>query len=85
MPPEEAASLLSEAYGFAAVTVGERLTGGYANDLFRVVADGAELVLRIKHPPVVEDDIAWEHRLIQRLSDRLDEVAAPLVTRDGRS
>jgi hypothetical protein len=44
-------SALRDAYGFHEVAVGERLEGGYANDLFRVVSDGEPFVLRIKHPP----------------------------------
>src|SRR3712207_1822587 len=77
------AERLRAAYGFQDVTVGERLEGGYANDLFRVVADGSSLVLRVKHPPVEEDDIAWEHNLTRALADRLPEVSAPLATLDG--
>jgi Ser/Thr protein kinase RdoA (MazF antagonist) len=58
------------------------LEGGYANDLFRVMADGRTLVLRIKRPPIHQDDIAWEHRLMRLLSSRLPEVAAPIPGRD---
>lgn len=72
-------------YGFADVTIGERLEGGFANDVFRVGADGAEYVLRVKHPPVDREDVAWEHRLLALLSERLDEVQAPLAGRDGRT
>ena len=35
-----AADLLGSAYGFGGIRICERLEGGYANDLFRVVADG---------------------------------------------
>jgi Ser/Thr protein kinase RdoA (MazF antagonist) len=77
------APALRDAFGFDDVVIGERLQGGYANDLFRVVADGRDLVLRIKHPPVVAEDIAWEHRLVRLLSERLPEVDAPLRARDG--
>jgi Ser/Thr protein kinase RdoA (MazF antagonist) len=79
----EVASTLRDAFSFGEVAVGERLEGGYANDLFRVVADGRALVLRVKHPPVVDEDITWEHRLMQLLSARLPEVVAPLRARDG--
>jgi Ser/Thr protein kinase RdoA (MazF antagonist) len=77
------AAALRGAYGFDEAAVGERLEGGYANDLFRVVADGELYVLRIKHPPAIEDDIAWEHRLVRLLSVRLPEVAAPIPAREG--
>jgi Ser/Thr protein kinase RdoA (MazF antagonist) len=79
------ASRLRDAYGFGELAIGERLEGGYANDLFKVVADGAALVLRLKHPPVVEDDVAWEHRLAALLAERLREVPAPVPARDGRT
>jgi Ser/Thr protein kinase RdoA (MazF antagonist) len=35
-------------------------------------------VLRIKHPPIDEDDIAWEHRLMRWLAERLPTVVAPV-------
>jgi Ser/Thr protein kinase RdoA (MazF antagonist) len=81
--PDALAGALRRHYGFADVTIGERLEGGYANDVFRVSADGDEFVLRVKRPPVDGDDIAWEHRLLARLAERLDEVQAPLTARDG--
>jgi Ser/Thr protein kinase RdoA (MazF antagonist) len=77
------AARLREAFGFADVAIGERLSGGYANDLLRVSADGRSLVLRIKHPPVIAEDLAWEHALTRALSERLPEVQAPLPARDG--
>jgi Ser/Thr protein kinase RdoA (MazF antagonist) len=78
-----AAPALRDAYGFDEVAIGERLEGGYANDLFRVVADGRTLVLRVKLPPGNVEDVVWEHRLTRSLSQRLAEVAAPLITRGG--
>jgi Ser/Thr protein kinase RdoA (MazF antagonist) len=42
-------------------------------------------VLRIEHPPVLEYDIAWEHRVTGALSERLPEVSAPLAARAGRT
>jgi Ser/Thr protein kinase RdoA (MazF antagonist) len=77
------AARLRDAYGFGDVAIGDRLEGGYANDLFRIEADGRRLVLRIKHPPVDQDDITWEHRLTRSLAERLSEVPAPLPARDG--
>jgi Ser/Thr protein kinase RdoA (MazF antagonist) len=77
------AALLRASYGFTDVAIGERLEGGYANDLFHVTADGGESVLRVKYPPVHADDIAWEHRLQRVLARRLDEVQAPLAAVDG--
>jgi Ser/Thr protein kinase RdoA (MazF antagonist) len=74
---------LAETYGFEVVEVGERLSGGYANDLYRVRADGADLVLRVKRPPAHEEDVAWEHELIRGLARALPEVQAPLETHGG--
>jgi len=74
---------LREHYGFETLVVGERLEGGYANDVFRAVADGEEVVVRVKHPPVIAADVAWEHRLIRLLGDRLAEVHAPVAGLDG--
>jgi Ser/Thr protein kinase RdoA (MazF antagonist) len=76
---DEVAALLRDVYGFEEVAVGERLEGGYANDLRRALGDGVTYVLRIKHPPVDEDDIAWEHRLVRWLSERLPVVVAPVA------
>ncbi|HWT25680.1 MAG TPA: phosphotransferase, partial [Solirubrobacteraceae bacterium] len=81
----EHAAALRRAYGFREVVVGERLQGGYANDLFRVEADGTPLVLRVKLPPADEQDIAWEHRLVAALAERLPVVHAPVPARDGRT
>jgi homoserine kinase type II len=80
---DQLAALLRASYGFTDVAIGERLEGGYANDLFHVTADGGESVLRVKYPPVHADDIAWEHRLQRALAGRLDEVQAPLAAMDG--
>jgi Ser/Thr protein kinase RdoA (MazF antagonist) len=76
--PDEIAALLRDAHGFEQVAVGERLEGGYANDLWRIRGDGATYVLRIKHPPIDEPDIGWEHRLAGWLSKRLSVVVAPI-------
>ena len=76
---------IAAAYGFQRVELGERLEGGYANDLLRVDADGRALVARVKHPPVDEADLAWEHALVGRLAERLPEVLPPLATTDGRT
>ena len=79
----EIASALRDAFSFDELELGERLQGGYANDLFRIVADGRTLVLRINHPPIVEKDIEWEHEMLRLLSGRLPEVVAPVPAREG--
>jgi Ser/Thr protein kinase RdoA (MazF antagonist) len=69
------------------VQLGERLTGGYANDLFRVRADGEQLVLRVKLGAADPDDVAWEQALARELAGRLPFVHAPRAAFDvdGRS
>jgi Ser/Thr protein kinase RdoA (MazF antagonist) len=76
---------LRRAFGFAEVRVVARLQGGYANDVFRVRADGEPVVLRVKRPPVIEADVAFEHRLLRMLAPRLPEVAQPIAARDGET
>jgi hypothetical protein len=50
---------LRERFGFADVAFGERLEADTRTTSSTWVADGTPLVLRIKHPPVIEDDVAW--------------------------
>jgi Ser/Thr protein kinase RdoA (MazF antagonist) len=82
---EDVALELRKRFGFEEVVVGERMEGGYANDLFRLEADGRSLVLRLMHPPVDADDIAWEHRLVRLLAKRMPEVHAPIATPAGET
>ena len=73
---------LERRYGLA-LEVRERLAGGYANDVFRVDGPAGALALRIEHPPLRVDDIAWEHGVVSLLGKRLAEVPAPIPARDG--
>jgi Ser/Thr protein kinase RdoA (MazF antagonist) len=84
-PLEELASALRARYGFEGVDVGERLEGGFANDLFRVVADGQVFVLRIMYSDVIEEDVVWQHRVVRSLADRLSEVQAPVAALNGET
>jgi Ser/Thr protein kinase RdoA (MazF antagonist) len=70
-------------YGIGAPVTAHRLAGGYANDVFRLDADGAPVVLHIQHPPVDGDSLDWEHRLVAGLAGELPEVPAPLAAIDG--
>jgi hypothetical protein len=47
-----ALELRARRFGFDEGVVGDRMEGGYANDRFRLEADGRSLVLRLMHPPV---------------------------------
>ena len=77
-------SAVSQAYELTAPLRVQRLSGGYANDVF--LLDGAQpVVLHIKHPPLDLKSLSWEHQLQQLLGVQLPEVPAPLPARDGRT
>ena len=61
----------------------ERLTGGYANDVFGLASATGPVVVRVKYPPVDPASIRWEHDLLALLAARVPEVPAPLAARDG--
>ena len=76
---EEISELISEVgerYGIGSLITARRLTGGYANDVFRLDADGPPTVLHLKHPPVDADSLNWEHRLLAQLNKHLPEALA---------
>jgi homoserine kinase type II len=79
----EIAALVEERYDLGPIEVRKPLVGGYANDVLRVDAAGSPYVLRVKHPPIVVESIAWEHDLVGRLAERLAIVPAPIPARDG--
>jgi Ser/Thr protein kinase RdoA (MazF antagonist) len=60
-----------------------RLSGGYANDVFRIDSAGAPVVLHVKHPPVSAGSIAWEHQMLVSLAGWLPEALPPLPAVDG--
>jgi Ser/Thr protein kinase RdoA (MazF antagonist) len=70
-------------YGLGSSITARRLSGGYANDVYRLDAGGPPAVLHVKHPPADADSMDWEHRLLARLSRYLPEALAPLPARDG--
>jgi Ser/Thr protein kinase RdoA (MazF antagonist) len=83
---EEISELISEIgerYGMGSPITAGRLTGGYANDVFRLDADGPPTVLHLKHPPVDADSLNWEHRLLAQLNSHLPEALAPVPALDG--
>ena len=82
-PAAELLGEVAERYGLSHPITARRLTGGYANDVFRL--DGAALptVLHIKHPPADGDSVDWEHRLLAQLSVHLPEALPPLPAVDG--
>ena len=67
---EEISELISEVgerYGIGSLITARRLTGGYANDVFRLDADGPPTVLHLKRPQIDADSLTWEHRLLAKL------------------
>jgi Ser/Thr protein kinase RdoA (MazF antagonist) len=60
----------------------ERLTGGVANDVWRVRIDGRLAVARLGRRD--DDDLAWEAALLQHLDRAGFAVPVPIPTTDGR-
>jgi Ser/Thr protein kinase RdoA (MazF antagonist) len=79
----ELISEIGERYGIGSPITARRLAGGYANDVFRLDADGPPTVLHLKYPPVDADSLNWEHRLLAQLNSHLPEVLAPVPALDG--
>jgi Ser/Thr protein kinase RdoA (MazF antagonist) len=73
--------IVERRYDLGRVELRGRLQGGYANDVYAIEADGEPYVLRVKHPPVISESLAWEHELLDRLA--LDIVPRPVRGRDG--
>jgi Ser/Thr protein kinase RdoA (MazF antagonist) len=76
---------VEERYGLDGPVIARPLSGGYANDVCLLEGDGAAdpVVLHVKYPPVDLDSLAWEHRLLDRMSTHLPEALAPLRALDG--
>lgn len=81
-PPEGLLPAVERHFGLR-LELGRRLTGGYANHVFRVESPRGPLALRATNPPVDVDDLAWEHDVVRQLAKRVPEAAAPLGARDG--
>jgi Ser/Thr protein kinase RdoA (MazF antagonist) len=79
----ELISEVGERYGIGSLITARRLTGGYANDVFRLDADGPPTVLHLKRPPVDADSLNWEHWLLAQLNKHLPEALAPVPALDG--
>jgi Ser/Thr protein kinase RdoA (MazF antagonist) len=82
-PAEELLAEVAERYGMSSPTTARRLSGGYANDVFRLDGVGPPTVLHVKHPPADGDSVDWEHRLLAHLNVHLPEALAPLPAIDG--
>jgi Ser/Thr protein kinase RdoA (MazF antagonist) len=70
-------------YGLCGRLTARRLTGGFANDVFRLDGRRAPTVLHIKHPPANADSIDWEHRLLAVVSVHLPVALPPVTALDG--
>jgi Ser/Thr protein kinase RdoA (MazF antagonist) len=82
-PPEELLREVVERYGMSHPISARRLTGGYANDVFRLQGADPPTVLHLEHPPADGDSMDWEHRLLTRLSGHLPEALPPVPAIDG--
>ncbi len=83
-PAADLLRAVAEAYGLPAPFSTERLTGGFANDVFLLKGD-RPVVLHVKHPPVDRQSMSWEHRLLELLRLHLPEIPVPLPALDGRT
>lgn len=75
--------LLEECYPVGRIQTIEPLPGGEWNQVFRLNCDKNAFVLRISHPTNTAASLAYEHRLLQFMSQQVPQVPAPLVTHDG--
>jgi Ser/Thr protein kinase RdoA (MazF antagonist) len=83
-PAADLLQTVAQAYGLRTPILAERLTGGYANDVFLLKGDPS-VVLHVKHPPLDLQSLSWEHRLLEQLQSHLPEIPAPMPSRDGRT
>jgi Ser/Thr protein kinase RdoA (MazF antagonist) len=83
-PAADLLRAVAEAYGLPAPFSIERLTGGFANDVFLLKGD-RPVVMHVKHPPLNRQSMFWEHRLLERLRPHLPEIPVPLPAHDGRT
>jgi Ser/Thr protein kinase RdoA (MazF antagonist) len=81
--PEELLREVVERYALSYPSGARRLTGGYANDVFRLEGVDSPTVLHVKHPPADADSMDWEHRLLTQLSVHLPEALPPVPAIDG--
>jgi len=71
-------------YGLNPSVTAKRLTGGYADDVFRVDCVGeAPVVLHVKQPPSSAESINWEHRQVRAVSIEIPEALPPRQALDG--
>ncbi|NEP60673.1 MAG: phosphotransferase [Symploca sp. SIO2G7] len=75
--------LLEECYSVGSIQTIGALTGGEWNQVFRLDCDKGTFVLRISHPTNTAASLAYEHRLLQFINQRVPEVPPPIFTRDG--
>lgn len=82
-PGEELLRAVAGRYGMGYPVTARRLTGGYANDVFRLDGAGPPTVLHVKHPPADGQSVDWEHRLLAEVSVHLPEALPPVPALDG--
>jgi homoserine kinase type II len=82
--PEGLLRTLGARYGLGGLQLGERLTGGYANELYRLASDRGAFALRLDVEPSAPG-IAWEHDVVARLAERVPEIPVPVKALDGET
>lgn len=70
-------------YSVGSIQNTDTLAGGEWNQVFRVDCDKSSFVLRISHSTNTVASLAYEHRLLQFINQRVPEVPAPIMTHDG--
>jgi Ser/Thr protein kinase RdoA (MazF antagonist) len=83
-PAADLLRVVADAYRLRSAVSAERLSGGYANDVFLLQGDHP-VVLHVKHPPVNLQSLSWEHQLLDLLRPHLPQIPEPLRTLDGRT
>ena len=73
---------LAARYGLRDLVLGERLAGGYANLVHRLESSAGTFALRLEIAPSPAG-IAWEHRVVTALAERVPEIPPPLPALDG--
>lgn len=74
---------LEENYAIGRIHDIVALTGGEWNKVFRLSCDKGAFALRISHPTNTLPALAYEHRLLQFMNQRISEVPAPITTDGG--
>jgi Ser/Thr protein kinase RdoA (MazF antagonist) len=82
--PEDLVRAIEDRYGLRSARLGERLTGGYANELYRLESDRAVFAVRLELEPSPAG-IEWEHAVVTALAAEVPEIPPPVPALDGKT